>query len=212
MLWELFGRRRNSLEKLSLNELEEAELRLKLELDRLGKEIAGIENEIQGLFAKAKGAKSRHEELLIASRIKTLSQKKEAKYSLFTKLEKELRVVNNLIIVKEYEDDLKRIGIWQHLEKLSPEELENFFIKLRLDAREREERLNAIVEAVGLVFAEGEEAEEELDDILEVIRKVKEGELEPRDASRLVAEEEEAIEPHTQVEEEEGEGQVQREL
>jgi len=116
--------------------------------------------------------------------------------------------------VKEYEDDLKRIGIWQYLEKLSPEELENFFVKLRLDAREREERLDAIVEAVGPVFTEGEKAEEGLEDILEVIRKVKEGELEPRAASRLVAEEGEEREGDIREKETEAEAheQVQKEL
>jgi len=189
MFRELFGKKKHSLDKLSMDELYEAELRLKLEIERLGKEITEIEEEIRELLEQAKCAKSRHQELLIASRIKTLSQKKETKYSVSTKLEKELRIVNNLIIVKEYEDDLKRIGIWQYLEKLSPEELENFFIKLQLDARERDERLNVIIEAVGPVFAEGEKAEEELEDILEIIRKVKEGELEPRDASKMVMEE-----------------------
>ena len=75
-LKNLFSKNKNPLD-MPLDKLKESKIKLDIQIRKLEDEIANIDNQITALFEKAKMAKSKSEELTIATKIKTLSQKKK---------------------------------------------------------------------------------------------------------------------------------------
>jgi len=186
LLSRIFSRKK-SIDDYSVGELREMEIRLNHKIEALLREVDTIEKEIQMLFERARKAKSRSEEMSIANRIKSLSNKKNMKLNAQAQLEKELRAVSNLLIIKEHEADLKQAGVWDNLKRLSPQEVESYLTKKRLEAEDREQLINSVIEMTSQTMAQGVETDEELEEILSTIRAVKEGELEPEEAERVVS-------------------------
>lgn len=174
---------------MSIDELKIMEIKLTNKIEELQAEVRNIEKEIQILFEKAKNAKSKSEEVSLARRIKTLLQKKEMKLNAQAQLEKELRAVSNLLILKEYEEDLKSAGVWDKLRKLDPEELEKWLISKNLEAKNRDELVSSVIEMTSMAMEV--DYEEDLDEILDAIRAVKEGNMEPEDAEKMLRKEKE---------------------
>jgi hypothetical protein len=169
--------RKNPIEKLSQDKLREMEIRLKVKSEKLTGEISEIEAQVQHLFQKSKEARSRLEEISLANRTKTLVQKKDMKAAAHAGLEKELRAVSNLLIIKEHEADLKATGVWEPLQKAPPEELEKYLIEIKKKPSEEVfSRLHALREEKGKIAAiEPESGEWFLgEDILEAVEKAKE--------------------------------------
>ena len=182
---KIFGSK-NPIESMSIDELKIMEIKLTNKIEELQAEVRNIEKEIQILFEKAKNAKSKSEEVSLARRIKTLLQKKEMKLNAQAQLEKELRAVSNLLILKEYEEDLKSAGVWDKLRKLDPEELEKWLISKNLEAKNRDELVSSVIEMTSMAMEV--DYEEDLDEILDAIRAVKEGNMEPEDAEKMLRE------------------------
>lgn len=185
---KIFGSK-NPIESMSIDELKIMEIKLTNKIEELQAEVRNIEKEIQILFEKAKNAKSKSEEVSLARRIKTLLQKKEMKLNAQAQLEKELRAVSNLLILKEYEEDLKSAGVWDKLRKLDPEELEKWLISKNLEAKNRDELVSSVIEMTSMAMEV--DYEEDLDEILDAIRAVKEGNMEPEDAEKMLRKEKE---------------------
>ena len=182
---KLFGSK-NPLESMKLDDLRVMEIKLTKKIEELNAEINQVDREINLLFEKAKEAKSKSEELSLARRIKTLSQKKEMKLAAQAQLEKELRAVTNVLILKEHEADLKSAGVWDAIKKLEPEKLESWLISKNLEARNRSELVATVLDMTSKAMITGAEYEEDLEDILDAIRAVKEGDLEPEEAREKV--------------------------
>ncbi len=180
---KLFGSR-NPLESMKADELKVMEIKLNRKIEDLRNDIRQIEGEIQILFERARSARDKSEEISIARRIKTLAQKKEMKLAAQAQLEKELRAVSNVLILKEHEEDLKAAGVWERVKGLDPEELESWLISKNLEARSRDELVSTVVEMTSTAMRTGISYEDDLDDILDAIRAVKEGEMEPEEAEK----------------------------
>ncbi|MFO7966093.1 MAG: hypothetical protein R6U44_00645 [Archaeoglobaceae archaeon] len=189
-LSKLFGSK-NPVESMNIEELKEMEIKLNNKSDNLQKEVNEIENEIQVLFEKAREAKTKSEEQSFARKIKTLSQKKDMKLSAQGQLEKELRAVSNVLILKDHKSDLKSAGVWDKISKLKPEELENWLISKNLEARDRHDLVSSVVEMTSSAMNTGEEPDDDLEDILDTIRSVKKGDMEPDEAREKVSKEQE---------------------
>jgi hypothetical protein len=177
---------RNPVESMAIDDLKLMEIKITRKIDDLQTEINQIDSETQILFEKAKSTKSRSEELNLARRIKTTSQKKEMKLAAQSQLEKELRAVSNILILKEYEKDLKSIGVWESLKSLDPEELENWLVSKNLDSSNRDTLIESVVEMTSDAMTTGVEYEDDLDDILETIHAIKEDKIEPQIAVKNV--------------------------
>ena len=174
-----------SMDGIKIEELQTMEIKLNRKIEDLNEEIKEIERVMQNLFEKAKLTKTKIEEISIANRIKTLGQKKEMKLSAIIQLEKELRAVDNLLILKENERDLKEAGVWDKLKKLKPEKVEEWLTSKTLEKRNREELIGDIITLTHEAM-ESVEYDEDLEEILDIIKEVKEGSLEVKDASKKV--------------------------
>jgi len=190
LLSRFFGKK-NPLD-ISLNQLRETQVKQDMQIRRIENEIVEIDKQIALLFEQAKKARSKSEELTIATRIKTLNQRKKNLQNTHAQLNKQMMLISNLIIIKENEAILKSTPNWNILLNMSPEDLEYNLVSMQLDAQNLNENLNKMLGYTDQALETGVEFEtdEELAEILDTIRAVKEGELEPELATEKVSGEE----------------------
>ena len=178
------------LDTLKIKDLRVMEIKLNKKIDELNDEIRDVGDNVHKLFEKAQATKTQSEEISIAHRIKTLSQKKEMKQSAVLQLEKELRGVSNLLILKENEKDLKEAGAWKKLKKIKPEKMEKWLTTKTLDQNKRQDMMNTIISMTSEAM-QSVDYDDELEDILSTIQEVKGGNLEAEEASLKVMKEKE---------------------
>ncbi|EHP83913.1 hypothetical protein [Methanotorris formicicus] len=153
---------KNPIEKLSIRDLEGEKIRLKSKLDRLKKEINQIEKKKKQLFQEGIGADKLKKKIL-AQEIRALEMEMKLKFKNFTTLQKQYTFVNNLLIIKKYEKELKNIGIWNKISNIEPELLELKLSDIILDGKEFDEMVSSLnkVFEMRLDEFEGEEDEAE---------------------------------------------------
>ena len=178
LLSRLFGAR-NPVDSMSPKDLRVLEILLTRRIDEIAGEAKRGDAEIELLLEKARSPLSKSEEISLARRIKTLSQKKEMKLAAHAQLDKELRAVSNILILKEHEADLRSAGVWNQVKDLEPAALEDWLVKKNLEGQNRSDLITTITQMTSSAMAIGVEEDEELDEILHVIRAVKDGSLDP---------------------------------
>ena len=164
----------NPVDSLTLDELKVTEIQLNRKVEEIHAEVRRIDQEVQRNYVLAKDALSKSEEVSYARRIKTLLQKKEMKLSSQAQIEKELRAVSNISILKEREMDLPA-DVVKRLKKIDPEKMEKYLISQKLDAMNDDAQIDAIIDMTSSTMEVGVEAEDDLSDILDTIRAGKEG-------------------------------------
>ncbi|WP_367883918.1 hypothetical protein [Thermococcus peptonophilus] len=102
---KVFGKK-NPLD-IPIDKLRENQVKLDMQIGKIENEIAEIDREIALLFERAKNARSKSEELTIATKIKTLNQRKKSLQNTHAQLNKQLMLVSNLLIIKENEAILR---------------------------------------------------------------------------------------------------------
>jgi hypothetical protein len=169
LLSRLFGAR-NPVDSMSPKDLRVMEIQLTRRIDEIAGEAKKVDAEIALLLEKARSPLSKNEEMSLARRIKTLSQKKEMKLAAHAQLDKEL---------KEHEADLKSAGVWNQVKDLEPDTLEGWLIEKNLEGQNRSDLITTITQMTSSAMSTGVEEDEDLDEILHVIRAVKDGSLDP---------------------------------
>jgi thiamine phosphate synthase YjbQ (UPF0047 family) len=164
----------NPIDTFSLDDLKVTEIQLNKKVDDIHAEVRRIDQEVQRNYDLAKESPSKSEEVSYARRIKTLLQKKEMKLSSQAQIEKELRAVSNVLILKEREKDLPA-DVVKKLKKLDPEQMEKYLIGKKLDTMNDDAQINAIIDMTSSTMEVGVEEEDDLTDILDTIRSGKEG-------------------------------------
>jgi hypothetical protein len=180
---------KNALDNFSPQELREMQIQLDRKSGNLKKEIETIEGDIASLFEKARSAKTKSEEITLAHRIKTLQERQGMKLKAQAELEKELRAISNISILKEHEEDLKVAGVWGKLKKMDPEKLDRDLRGKVLDAQDHNTLVNDVIKLTGESMAAGTEFDEDIGDILKTVHSVKKGELDPEVATKKVSKE-----------------------
>ena len=167
-LSSLFGER-NPIDSFSLDDLQVTEIQLNKKVEDIHAEIRRIDKEVQRNYDLARGSASASEEVSYARHIKTLLLKKEAKLSTQAQLEKELRAVSNIIILKQREKDLPA-GILKKIKAIDPDRMEHYLISMNLDEMEDDEQLTKIISMTSSTMEVGVEPEDDLTDILATVR------------------------------------------
>lgn len=164
----------NPIDTLRLDDLKITEIQLTKKVDDLHAEVRRIDTEVSRNYDLAKAASSESEQVSYARRIKTLLQKKEMKISAQAQIEKELRAVSNIIILKEREKDLPA-DVLKKLKSIDPDQMEKYLISHKLDTMSDDAQLNSIIDMTSSTMEVGVEPEDDLSDILDTIRSGKEG-------------------------------------
>lgn len=182
--------RKNPIEKLSLRELQEEEIRLRNRLERTKKEINNIERKKKQLFQEGVGADMLKKKML-AQEIKSLDLEEKLKLKDFTTAQRQYTLVKNLVIVKRYEKELRKVGIWEKLTKVEPEQLESVLVKVNLDGKEFDEMVNNLNRVFEMEIAEFEATEDQTErELMEAWAKVEAGEADAEEALEKAKEKE----------------------
>ncbi len=182
---DMFGKK-NTIEKLSLRELQAEEIRLKNRLERLKKDINQIEKKKKQLFQEGIGADKLKKKML-AQEIKGLDMEQKLKLKDFTTAQRQYTLVKNLIIVKKYEKELKKTGLWEKLNSVEPEELEQALIKINLDGKEFDEMVEGLNRVFEMEVAEFEETEDQTErELLKAWSQVEAGEADVEEVADKV--------------------------
>ena len=188
-LKNIFSKNKNPLD-MPLNKINESKIKLDIQIKKLEGELSKIDNQVIALFEKAKISKNKSEELTIATKIKTLSQRKKQLQNSHALINKQVRFVDNLSVLKENEAILKSTPMWEVLKNMSPEMLEKHLIDMKIDNETVIETLN---NSIGITTDMMESASEEHDgdiaNILDAIHAVKEGDIDIDDAKEIVSDE-----------------------
>jgi hypothetical protein len=164
----------NPIDTLSLDDLKITEIQLNKKVDDIHAEVRRIDLDVERNYDLAKKSTSQSEEVSYARRIKTLLLKKEGKLASQAQIEKEIRAVSNLVILKEREKDLPS-DVVKKLKKLDPDQMEKYLIAKKLDTMNDDAQIDAIIDMTSGTMEVGVEPEEDLTEILDTIRAGKEG-------------------------------------
>ena len=158
----------NNLDKLRVSELQEEELRLKSRINRLRKEIDGIEREKKKIFNDGVGA-DMIKKKMIAQELKQLDMSGKLKIKNFLTLHKQYMFVSNLVIVKKYQRDLQITPVWSKIQSLSPEAFESALIRVNLSGKGFENILDDLNRIFAMDLSDSDtdvdEAEKQMFDI-----------------------------------------------
>ncbi|AIU70308.1 chromosome assembly protein [Thermococcus eurythermalis] len=182
---DIFGRK-NTIEKLSLRELQAEEIRLRNRLERLKRELNQIEKKKKQLFQEGIGADKLKKKML-AQEIKSLDMEQKLKLKDFTTAQRQYTLIKNLIIVKRYEKELRKVGIWEKLSNVEPEQLEQALIKINLDGKEFDEMVEGLNRVFEMEIAEFEETEDQTErELMKAWSQVESGEADVEDVAEKV--------------------------
>ena len=182
---DIFGKK-NTIEKLSLRELQAEEIRLRNRLERLKKDINQIEKKKKQLFQEGIGADKLKKKML-AQEIKSLDMEQKLKLKDFTMAQKQYTLIKNMIIIKKYEKELRKVGIWQKLSSVEPEQLEQALIKINLDGKEFDEMVEGLNRVFEMEVAEFEESEDQTErELMKAWSQVEAGEADVEEVAEKV--------------------------
>ena len=111
------------------------------------KEVKALDKKKKQLFKEGIGADNLTKKIL-AQEIKSVEMEMKLKYKSFQTYQKQFNFVNNLLIVKKYEKELKNIGMWNKINNIQPEVLETKLSDIILDGKE----FDNTVEGLNKVF------------------------------------------------------------
>jgi hypothetical protein len=133
--------RGNSVDRLNTRELREEEMRLQNHIELARKDIQKIEKQKKDLFKQGVGADLIKKKML-AQQLKHLDMQAQLKIKQFMTMHKQFMFVSNLVIVKQYEKELKQNKIWSKITNIEPSKFENALINVNLKGKSFEEVLN----------------------------------------------------------------------
>lgn len=167
-LSSLFGER-NPIDSFKLDDLKVTEIQLDKKVEDIHAEVRRIDQEVRRNYEMARGSASTSEEVSYARHIKTLLLKKDAKLSTQSQLEKELRAVSNVVILKQREKDLPA-SILKKIKSIDPDQMEHYLLSMNLDEMGDDEQLSKIISMTSSTMEVGVEPEDDLTEILATIR------------------------------------------
>ena len=180
-LWEII--KGNPLEKMKIREWRAEELRLQNRVDRIRKDIDKNEKEKKKLFQQGVGADAIKKRMLAQDMV-GLDMEAKLKLKNFSTARRELMFGKNMLIIKNYEKELKNVGFWKKITSVAPEKLESYLIKIRLEGKEFDDVLNELSKPFEMEVAEmeGEEMSEGEKKLFDAWDKVEAGSMEAAEA------------------------------
>jgi hypothetical protein len=179
--------KKNPVDKMKLSELREEEMRLRNQAERLRKDINRLEKEKKGKFEEGIGTDLIKKKML-AQEIKQLDMEAKLKLKNFMTLHKQYMLVSNLVVIKKYEQELKKTKLWEKLTKVSPDQLETALIKVNLSGKEFEEVMDNLNRVFEMEIAEFEADEDEVErQLLEAWSSVEAGTMDVENVEKMLS-------------------------
>lgn len=181
--------RGNSVDRLKTRELKEEEMRLQNHIELARKDIQKIEKQKKDIFKQGVGADLIKKKML-AQQLKHLDMKAQLKIKAFMTMHKQFMFVSNLVIVKQYEKELKQSPIWSKITNIEPSKFENALINVNLKGKSFEEVLNNLNNVFEMSLSDSS-LEQSTDDtekqLLDAWSGVETGAIDVEDAQKLIS-------------------------
>lgn len=181
--------RGNSVDRLKTRELKEEEMRLQNHIELARKDIQKIEKQKKDLFKQGVGADLIKKKML-AQQLKHLDMQAQLKIKAFMTMHKQFMFVSNLVIVKQYEKELKQSPIWSKITNIEPSKFENALINVNLKGKSFEEVLNNLNNVFEMSLSDSS-LEQSTDDtekqLLDAWSGVETGAIDVEDAQKLMS-------------------------
>jgi len=152
--------KKNPVDKLNTRDLQEEEIRLKNRMERIRKDINKIEKDKKQKFQEGVGSDLMKKKML-AQEIKQLDTEARLKLKNFTTINKQYMFVSNLIVVKKYEQDLKKNKIWDKIGEIGSDNFESALINTSLVGKDFDEVLNDLNRVFEMDITDFEAGEDE---------------------------------------------------
>ena len=152
--------KKKPVEKLNSRDLHEEEIRLKNRMERIRKDINKLEKEKKQKFQEGIGSDLMKKKML-AQEIKQMDTESRLKLKNFTTINKQHMFVSNLLVVKKYEQDLKKNKIWDKIAEIGPENFESALIKTSLTGKNFDGVLNDLNRVFEMDITDFEAGEDE---------------------------------------------------
>ena len=181
--------RGNSVDRLNTRELKEEEMRLQNHVELARKDIQKIEKQKKDIFKQGIGADLIKKKML-AQQLKHLDMQSQLKIKGFMTMHKQYMFISNLVVVKQYEKELKQNQIWSKITNIDPSKFENALINVNLKGKSFEDvlsNLNNVFE-MSLTDADLEQSTDETEkQLLDAWSGVKTGAINVEEAQKLVS-------------------------
>ena len=181
--------RGNSVERLNTRELKEEEMRLQNHVELARKEITKIEKQKKDIFKQGVGADLIQKKIL-AQKLKQLDMQAQLKFRGFMTMNKEYMFISNLVVIKQYEKELKQSPIWSKITNIEPSHFEDNLITVNLKGKSFDDVLNNLngVFEMSLSDADLEQSTDDTEkQLLDAWSGVETGAINVEDAQKLVS-------------------------
>jgi len=181
--------RGNSVDRLNVRELKEEEMRLQNHIELARKDILKIEKQKKDLFKQGIGADLIKKKML-AQQLKHLDMQAQMKVKGFMTMHKQYMFISNLVVIKQYEKELKQNKIWTKITNIDPSKFENALINVNLKGKSFEDVLNNLnnVFEMSLTDSSLEQSTDETEkQLLDAWSGVETGAINVEEAQKLVS-------------------------
>ncbi len=181
--------RGNSVDRLNTRELKEEEMRLQNHIELARKDIQKLEKQKKDLFKQGVGADLIKKKML-AQQLKHLDMQGQLKIKQFMTMHKQFMFVSNLVIVKQYEKELKQNKMWSKITNIEPSKFESALINVNLKGKSFEEVLNNLNNVFEMSLTESgleESVDETEKQLLDAWSGVETGAIDVEAAQKLVS-------------------------
>ena len=181
--------RGNSVSRLDNRELKSEQMRLQNHIELARKEIQKIEKQKKDLFKQGVGADLIKKKML-AQQLKHCDMQAQLQMKQFMTMHKQYMFISNLVVVKQYEKELKQSPIWAKITNIEPSKFENALINVNLQGKSFEDVLNNLngVFEMSLSDADLEQSTDDTEkQLLDAWSGVETGAINVEDAQKLVS-------------------------
>lgn len=112
-----------------IEDLRKAEALARCQVETLQADIEEGEEQIKSLLGESASVDDEFRKDLYAMKIQMLIESRQAKIMVWRSFTRDLRLLSNLIDLKNQEKRATRTGIWRALQEFSPDDLEQWHVK-----------------------------------------------------------------------------------
>lgn len=172
----IFGKRKKTIGAIALDDLTMAKVKLEQEQDRVMRRVADLEKEKEKLFQQGVGEASKRRQQLLAQKIQELEFQAKSYDKNLLAYQKQMRVLNGLIFLKENRQSWEESAVGQTLGNMELSELEGFVDQATANnvfQMDKFERMLGSLEDSG-EFSEREEMDEGVAQIMAEMQRARE--------------------------------------
>lgn len=176
LLDKLVGKRKKTIANISLDDLTMAKVKLEQEQERVMRRVSDLEKEKEKLFQQGVNEASKRRQLLLAQKIQELEFQAKNYDKNLSAYQKQMRVLNGMIFLKENRSSWEETAVGQILGNLELSELESYVDQATANNVFQMDKFEKILGSLeeGEEFSEREEMDADVSQIMAEMQRARE--------------------------------------